>query len=222
VFFQDDRRLYRVTALDGIPWLEYGFCTRHSVRWPKPWKLATLRQIHSATAVVVDEPPNADATGDALITDTPGLLVGVRTADCLPILLVEERRRVVAAVHAGWRGTLAGVVSTAIARMTEVFGADPAWIHAAIGPGIGPCCFVVGEEVADRFRQTFPERADLDGRTSLDLSEANRRQLLRAGIQEDHVYAGAPCNCCRPEEFHSHRRSPGGTDRMISVAGIRP
>jgi len=221
VFFKDHRNLYREEALEGIPWLEYGFGTNDSPAWPDSWELATLRQVHSAECVIVDGHAATGATGDALITDTPGVLVGVRTADCLPILLVATGRRVVAAVHAGWRGTVAGVAFEAASRMVTEFDADPARIRAAIGPAIGKCCFEVGPEVAIHFRALFPERDDLNGRAWIDLAEANRRQLTLAGIPINQVYSGAPCNCCHPEEFYSYRRDREAEGRMLSVAGIR-
>jgi len=222
VFFRDEHRVYRTAGFESIPWLEYAFGTRAALSWPETWELATLRQIHSAKAVIVRDPVSAVAEGDALITDRPGLLVGVRTADCLPILLVEQHKRVVSAVHAGWRGTLAGVVANTVRRMTEECGADPACVCAAIGPGIGKCCFVVSPEVAVRFQPLFPERDDLDRRASIDLVEANRRILREVGVPDEQIYCGAPCNCCLASEFYSHRRDPRDGGRMLSVLGIRP
>ena len=222
MFYQDERGQFRTSGFDEIPWIEYGFGTRAAYEWPQPWKTATLRQTHSSMAIIVREPVSRASAGDALITSTPGLLAGVRTADCLPILLVEEGRKVVAAVHAGWRGTVANVVASTITRMCEEFSADPARIRAAIGPGIGPCCFEVGPEVAILFGELFPERRDFNRRTKVDLAEANRRLLVRAGIPEERISGGAPCTCCHPKEFYSHRRDADDAGRMLSVVGIRP
>ena len=222
MFFRDDLCVYRTSGFKKIPWLEHGFGTSNSLPWPDSWRLATLRQVHSAIAGIARGPANRDTDGDALITEVPGLLVGVRTADCLPILLVDERRRVVAAVHAGWKGTLAEVAPKTVVRMQEEFGAEPARIHAAVGPGIGECCFEVGPEVAARFERLFPERRDLSGRARVDLSEANRRLLVRAGVPDEQIHRGAPCSCCLPSEFYSYRRNPSDQGRMLSVIGIRP
>ena len=112
--------------------------------------------------------------GDALLEDQPGSVVAVKTADCIPILLVDERRRAVAAVHAGWRGTAARIAADAVAAMGERFGTRPEDLHAAIGPGIGACCYEVGPEVAAQFGG--------QGRGHIDLTAANRRQLEEAGV----------------------------------------
>ncbi len=158
------------------------------------------------------------AEGDALITNHAGLLVGVRTADCVPVLLVDEAKRAVAAVHAGWRGTRAGIASKTVARMGAEFGTAPNDLLAAIGPCINVCCFEVGPEVAAQFREVFPERKDLDRKTHIDLVEANRRQLLSAGLAQERIFTGAPCTFCSPE-FHSFRRD-ASDGRMYSAAGI--
>ena len=217
---KDDRGLYSADSLNSLAWVYHGFGTRTRVRVEPPWGLTTLRQVHSNVAVIAAAPENRVRQGDALITATPYLLVGVRTADCVPILLVEEKRRVVAAVHAGWRGTADNVVGQTVARMTEAFGAEPALVRAAIGPAIGGCCYEVGPEVADRLRDLFPERDDLDRRTKLDLPEANRRLLCRAGVPDDRIETGAPCCFCTPGEFHSFRRDPRDPGRMLSFVGI--
>ena len=154
--------------------------------------------------------------GDALIASQPGATVAVKTADCVPLLLVDERKRRVAAVHAGWRGTLAAIAQAAI-RALE---AEPADVRAAIGPAIGPCCFEVGPEVAREFQAIFPERADLEARTTLDLVEANRRLLIAAGIAPERIDSANLCTRCE-EEFHSFRRDRERAGRMYSWIGIR-
>lgn len=218
---KDDRKIYNASALDAIPWLEHGFGTRDAAPSFGERAVVTLRQVHSDVAVIVRGPDQEGVQGDALITDTAGLLVGVRTADCLPILLVETRRRAVAAVHAGWRGTVANIAGKTVARLAEELGGDPRSMHAVVGPGIGVCCYEVGPEVAARFRRLFPEREDLDRRTRVDLAEANRRQLAGAGLPVDQIHIGAPCSFCHPEEFHSYRRDGSGAGRMLSAVGIR-
>jgi len=140
-------------------------------------------------------------------------VVAVRTADCIPILLVDERRRAVAAVHAGWRGTVARIAAQAVAAMSRRFGTHAADLHAAIGPGIGKCCYEVGAEVAAHFSG--------QGRGHIDLAAANRRQLQEAGVTPERVYTSNLCTMCRAEEFDSFRRDQEAAGRMYSFAGIR-
>jgi hypothetical protein len=213
VFYLDSRNVYRVTELDSFEWLEYGFGTRLCdipERFPN---LATLKQVHSAACVAAGGRAGLLGSGDALLENTPGGVVAVRTADCIPILLVDQRNRAVAAVHAGWRGTVARIAASAVAAMGDRFGSAPADLHAAIGPGIGRCCFEVGPEVAVQFGER--------GRAHVDLSDANRRQLVEAGVTAARIHASNLCTMCRPEEFHSFRRDKEAAGRLYSFAGIR-
>jgi len=211
VFYQDSRHIYRVTELDSLPWLVHGFGTRLA-RVPALFNLATLRQIHSAACVLAAGRGGVLGRGDALLENTPGSVVAVKTADCLPILLVDDRRRAVAAVHAGWRGTVARVAQRAVEAMCAQFGSLPGDLHAAIGPGIGHCCYEVGPEVAAEFGQ--------QGWAHVDLAEANRRQLMHAGVTPERIYASNLCTMCRAEEFHSFRRDKEAAGRLFSFAGI--
>lgn len=212
-FDLDSQYVYRARPFLAFPWLEHGFGTRLSAGFGAD--AATLRQIHSA--IIVECPLASNTTeGDALISEQAGRLVGVRTADCLPVLLLDVRSRSVAAVHAGWRGTAQGIA----ARAAKALGARPGDIHAAIGPGIGLCCFEAGPEVAAEFSALFPERSDLNRRTHLDLEEANRRQLIQAGVAAGQIYTSGLCTFCRPE-FHSYRRDGERAGRMMSVIGAK-
>jgi hypothetical protein len=212
VFYQDSRQIYRVTELDSLPWLVHGFGTRRA-RVPALYgNLATLRQIHSAACVLAAGRSGLLGEGDALLENTPGSVVAIQTADCLPILLVDERHRAVAAVHAGWRGTVAGIAQRAVEAMRRQFGSAPRDLHAAIGPGIGPCCYEVGPEVAAQFGR--------QGRAHLDLGQANRRQLMDAGVTPERIYASNLCTMCRSEEFESFRRDQAAAGRLYSFAGI--
>jgi YfiH family protein len=150
-FDRDAGQIYRVRELEVFPWLVHGFGTRHSDIPALFANLATLKQIHSSTCLPAGGRAGLIGEGDALLEDAPGAVVAVRTADCIPILLVDGRRRAVAAVHAGWRGTAAGIAWRAVEGMRERFGTDAVDVHAAIGPGIGACCFEVGPEVAAVF-----------------------------------------------------------------------
>ena len=213
MFYKDSRQIYRVPELDALAWLEHGFGTRLA-NVPALYKnLTMLRQIHSAACVAAEGRHGVLGEGDALLEKTPGSVVAVRTADCIPILLVDEGNRAVAAVHAGWRGTVARIVPHAIAAMHERFGTIPADLHAAIGPGIGKCCYEVGPEVAAHF--------GAHGRAHIDLAESNRTQLVDAGVTPGRIYASNLCTKCLADEFHSYRRDREASGRMHSFAGIR-
>ena len=214
MFYKDSRHIYRVPELDAFGWLEHGFGTRQSDVPALYANLAMLKQIHSAACVPSAGRSGVIGEGDALVERTPGSVVAVRTADCVPILLVDPRNRAVAAVHAGWRGTVAQIVSHAIASMFGSFGTVPADLHAGIGPAIGKCCYEVGPEVAAQFGE--------QGRAHIDLAAANRAQLQAAGVTPSRIYASNLCTMCRADEFHSFRRDREAAGRMHSFAGIRP
>ena len=210
MFYLDPQGNYRLPELDEFAWLVYGFGTRSS---SPPESLATLKQIHSDIVVPADGRTGCLGQGDALITNTPGRSVAVKTADCLPILLVDAENRAVAAVHAGWRGTVRQIVCRAADSMRRHFGTCPADIRAVIGPGIGSCCYEVGPEVAAEFGRS--------GRAYVDLAAENRRQLVTAGVPEAHIYSAGLCTQCRADDFWSYRREKEGAGRMFSFVGIR-
>ncbi|HEV2177305.1 MAG TPA: peptidoglycan editing factor PgeF [Terriglobia bacterium] len=178
--------------------------------------------------------PECGPAGDALMTAESGVLLSVRVADCLPILLVDPRQRVVAAVHAGWRGALGRIAQKTAAEMQRIFGSRPSEILAAVGPGIGACCYEVGGEVAQRFRGAFAggdaffcerEQAAASARNNLlqlDLTAVVRRQLLDGDLDPDNIHATDFCTACRTDLFFSHRKEGPTTGRMMAVAGMRP
>jgi YfiH family protein len=174
--------------------------------------MASLKQIHSAVALVAGPSTGCAGEGDALITAQPGLALSVRTADCLPVLLADTVHRAVAAVHAGWRGTAAGVVVEALRQLKVVSGAEPAHVFAAIGPGIGACCYEVGDEVARRF--------GLHGTIHLDLAAENLRQLIKAGLPREQIDILGFCTACDAQRFYSWRRDREREGRMISFIKI--
>jgi polyphenol oxidase len=212
LFYLHSDRTYRVTELDRIDWLVHGFGTRASDIPARFARLATLKQIHSSECVVADGRRGELGRADALLENTPGAVVAVKTADCIPILLVDERNRAVAAVHAGWRGTAARIAPAAITAMAQRFGTRPDDLHAAIGPGIGECCYEVGPEVASQFGGS--------GRQHIDLAEINRRQLIETGMPQQHIYVSNLCTMCRAAEFHSFRRDKDAAGRLYSFAGL--
>ena len=170
--------VYRSERLLALPWLTHGFGTRRSETWPGEYTYA--KQIHSDIIFSVERQNGCLGQGDALVTGTPGIIVGVRTADCVPVLLVDPVRRVVAAVHAGWRGTVQHIVTKTVGKMRSEHQVLPSDLLAVIGPCIGECCYEVGPEVSAQFGTLFPER---DSLSHIDLAEANRRQLLRSGTR---------------------------------------
>jgi YfiH family protein len=242
-FNRDAGHIYRVRELEAFPWLVHGFGTRNADIPGLFTNLATLKQIHSATCLPAGGRAGLIGEGDALLEDAPGAVVAVRTADCIPILLVDERRRAVAAVHAGWRGTAAGIARRAVKAMRERFGTDAGDVHAAIGPGIGECCFEVGPEVAAEFGRgdvvndvgnglgdDIAERSErlgtgqamgLPHRVHIDLAAENRRQLLEAGVTGERIYTSNLCTKCLAGDFHSFRRDREAAGRLFSFAGIR-
>lgn len=197
----------------------------------RPVPLRSLRQVHGAGVRVVDgrfappagpgaSAPPAAPEGDALVVAEPGVAVGVWVADCLPILICDETTRSAAAVHAGWRGTVKGIVGAAIEVMRSRFGADPGDLRVAIGPCIGRCCFEVGEEVGEALLAAYPDAAAciLPGaRTRIDLVEANRLQARAAGVPAGRIQAAGLCTLCRPDLLESYR---GGRGRAGRMAGI--
>jgi YfiH family protein len=197
------------SLLSGLGWIEHGFGTRRDTFSQDP--MASLRQVHSA-AVLVPERVGCAGEGDALATDRRGVRVSVRTADCYPILLADARNHAVAAIHAGWRGTAAQIVVNTLATMRARFGTEAADVWAAVGPGIGVCCYQVGIEVARQF--------GLEQAGRIDLAEANRRQLISEGVPPAQIQVAGGCTRCDARQFHSFRRDQERAGRMISFIGI--
>ena len=196
------------SLLSNLKWLDHGFGTR--VDAISQENMATLKQIHSAV-VWFAEQTGCAGDGDAMITDRAGLALSVRTADCYPILLADERHRAVAAIHAGWRGTAAQIAIKTLAEMHKTFGTEPSDVYAAIGPGIGGCCYQVGEEVARRF--------GLEKAGRIDLAAMNHRQLVAVGLTTDRIDLLGGCTKCDTQLFHSFRRDQDRAGRMISYIG---
>jgi YfiH family protein len=225
-------------------------------------ELVTVRQIHSGLIRVVEKNHSpltakngrAVLRGDASMTDVPGLLLGVQTADCVPVLVVDTKKKVVAAFHAGWRGTLKRIVERGVGTMQLRYGSRPKDLIAAIGPAIGACCFAVGDEVRWEFESQFayapklfsevydsdpvrekypllfltaraPGHSNIGPQTHLDLFEANRMQLIDAGVRDKNIHVVGECSACtytldERRKYFSHRAEHGFTGRMMGVVGI--
>jgi YfiH family protein len=221
VIFDPIRKLYLDEHLSQLDWLDHGFGTREAGYWVAEEHHASLDQIHSDIIVKAEGAPGRLGAGDGLITGVAGLMLGVRTADCVPILLADERRRVVAAVHAGWRGTLSRIAARAIEAMTREYGSQPAHLIAAIGPCIGRCCYEVGPDVARAFGTLFPELPAPREHAHLDLEEANRRILAAAGVPALRIHAAGLCTRCRAGDFHSYRRDGLRAGRLLAAIGLK-
>jgi YfiH family protein len=215
----------------------------------KEFFLITLCQIHSDVIHLVESQPAEYFKGDALISSARGLLLAVQTADCIPILIVDPRHRAVAAVHAGWRGTLARIAAKAVGRMQMEFASRPADLLAALGPGIHQCCYEVGPEVVKEFAAQFPDarnwfegpfdvlasgedpnplpwlsmmppgREPLPPRCHLDLYAANTAILIEAGLEPKNIFCSDLCTSCRTDLLFSYRRE-GRTGRLMAVIGV--
>jgi YfiH family protein len=227
-------RTVTVPALALVPGLVHGFEQRSGPPgWESredgrsrvakalaPWgRLHLLAQVHGAT--VRHAPWEGNPRGDAATAAEPGLLLGIETADCLPVLLVDPRLRRVAAAHAGWRGTAAGVARRAALALIES-GSHPSDLEAALGPGIGPCCYEVGDELRAAFGPAGEAffRAGPRGRPHLDVRAANRLQLEQAGLDPARIHDVDECTACAPERYHSYRREGPGGGRMVSFIGF--
>jgi YfiH family protein len=196
------------------------------------WTLAACWQVHGSDVRLVrdaDDTQSERERCDALTTRAPGVLLGVKTADCVPVLLADARHGACAAVHAGWRGTLAEVVKRALGRMRDEFGTDPADVSACVGPAARACCYEVGAEVVAAFRAKFSNADSLftptrEGHALVDIQLANREQLVESGVVAGRVHTLPLCTICRPELFFSYRREKklyGRTGRLLSVIGMR-
>jgi YfiH family protein len=214
------------------------------------WPLLQMKQVHSAVVHRVSAPPRGPLAGDGVISNTPGLLLAIKTADCVPVLVADVERRVIGAFHAGWRGTVARIVEKGVGEMRRQFGSVPRDLRAAIGPSIRRCCYQVGPEVRAEFESQFhysgdlfeevfdanaihvrypmlfltaraPGHSELGPELHLDLVEANRRQLEYAGLGAECISIVEGCTVCDRKRFFSHRAEFGKTGRMMAVIAIR-
>lgn len=183
------------------------------------FKLITAHQIHSSKVMKVEKNSEERLICDGLLTEDRGLFIGVKTADCLPILILEKKKKTLGAIHAGWRGTLKGVVLEGVKRMEEEFGLNPDELIAILGPCISVCCYEIGLDVEKLLLGPFPESIERRiGKSYFDLRKANRKLLLKGGLKEENIYEIPLCTMCEREVFFSHRRGDKG--RNIAFIGI--
>ncbi len=215
------------------------------------WPSVAMKQIHSSIIHHFTDWPQTKQplAGDGLITNVPGVVLTVRTADCIPVLIVDPVERAVGAFHAGWRGTLARIVEKGVGEMRKTFGSDPANLKAAIGPGIHACCYEVSEDLKEKFAAQFaytdelfeevfssdpvrekypllfmtaraPGHGDPHCTLHLNLIEANRRQLLDSRVPAENIWTSDLCTSCRTDLLFSHRKEHGKTGRMVAAIAI--
>jgi hypothetical protein len=182
-----------------------------------------VRQVHGVAVVRADTLTRGevnDVAADALVVTQGGVVAAVATADCVPILLLEPHARWGAAIHAGWRGTLAGVVAHTV-EAARAYGLAPDRLLAAIGPAIGPCCYEVGDDVAASFEAAglTVRRSSPMVKATLDLRDANRELLKRAGLFPSRIQVCGPCTRCRSDRFHSYRADGAAAGRQLSWVG---
>jgi YfiH family protein len=214
------------------------------------WPLVSLRQVHSDIIHVVQSSSPDPLVGDGLITNRPGIALAVLAADCLPVMLIDRKNKVAGVFHAGWRGTVKRIAAKGLGIMQHKYGSDAQNIYAAIGPGIGKCCYEVGSELKSEFESQFdyadelfhevfesdpirekypmlfmnaraPGHGDTGTKLHLDLMEANRQQLLSVGVPDTQIAVLGHCTACHTRRFFSHRAEKGKTGRMMAVVGIR-
>jgi hypothetical protein len=226
-------RVLTIPRFERVPWLIHGFGTagwsEEDFAKNEEWggfRPVIMDQVHSDSVHRLERPPERKLRGDALITGQPGLFLIIKTADCLPVLVVDEDRRVIAAVHCGWRGTLKRILEQVVHDFRERDGSDPAKLLVALGPCIGPDCYEVGPEVRAAFKEAgFPSgvlhlRTSTPGKYLLDLREANRGQLDRAGVKRENIFSFDACTHCR-SDLLSYRRDKIKKKRMFAFIGMK-
>jgi len=204
--------------------------------FPGQWSLAGCWQVHGADVRVVgsleEAKPAEDQNGetiycDVIVSNADDVLAGVKTADCVPILIGDPRTRSFAAVHAGWRGTLASAVVAGLKRLSDEYGTKPEDVRVAIGASAGPCCYEVGSDVIDAFTSRFPNGAKLftptrPGHAFVDLITANRDQLESERVRPERIHVVPFCTMCRTDLFFSYRQEKklhGKVGRLMAVIG---
>ena len=246
---KNDIHYITIPALEKIGLIKHAFTTRqgglgarsNGIRLTDTWKvlaeafgvnperLVTVNQVHGENIVKVDGQnfkKTKTVQADALITNAPDIAIGVETADCVPVLLVDPLTPAIGAVHAGWRSTVKKIVQKAVTKMQDEFGSDPSRMIAAIGPTIGPECYEVDEPVMGPIREAFSQWKEVasdrgSDKWNLDLVKLNRLELAQIGLSAKNVHSLGLCTSCRRDLFYSFR-AEGRTGRMLSVIMIKP
>lgn len=210
------------SLLQSVPGLEHGFGTIADAR-PEP--VVTVKQVHGVAILEPDAVPLREPEGyDTVLTDRLGLAVAVKTADCLPVLVVEPKKKIIAAIHAGWKGTLQRATQVALRRIEDK-GGDLKSLLCALGPNMVGECFEVGEDVKRDFEKEFPGWPILKQKSPdkwlLDVSLTNKLQLEEMGVTADRMDRIDLCTHCRPDLFWSYRRDAEAAGRMINFIKLK-
>lgn len=226
------RNYLTIPQLEGIPFLIHGFgtpsLTEEKMKSRDEWRnfhFIYLRQVHSDEIRRVEEPLSSPLKGDALLTNQPHLLLIIQTADCLPVFMVDESQKVIAAVHAGWKGTCQRIVEKGVLALQEYYRCELSSLWAAMGPSIGPGCYEVGEDVRkkvedDRFFIPVSSKTKESGpRYFFDLRGANFQQMKDAGVKENHIFTLPICTHCQ-KNMHSYRREGEKAGRLLNFIGL--
>ncbi len=222
---------HKSEKLSSISGIVHGFSDREVgtnvsliENYSKLNRIVQLKQIHSANVIILENLDNHNdlIEGDSLITNLKGVGIGIRTADCVPILITDNTQSIAAAVHAGWRGTLSEVVLNTVNSISSEFGLDASGLTAAIGPSIESTCYEIGEDVASLFKEKFPDSNQYisesgDTKYSLDLRAANRIALEKAGVAVIEIID--ICTKCR-QDFFSYRREGKGVSTQLSFIAL--
>jgi hypothetical protein len=205
------------------------FLSALEVAKPLETEIITVKQTHSSDSYIVERSsPNLDVSCDALLTNSTNILLGIQTADCLPVIVADPKNKAVVGIHAGWRGTLSRIVEKSISRLVQTYGSNPLDCLAATGPAIGNCCFEIGPEVKEAFEKEFPyatklfSRHQTNGKSHMDLRLANQKQLLSSGLKEENIFIWPDCTLCKMDLYFSYRGeiSKGAVGRLLSVIGL--
>lgn len=222
---------HKSKKLDEIEGIVHGFSDREAgadasviEKYSNLSRIAQLKQIHSGDVIVLHDLHSHDdfTEGDALITKLRGVGIGIRTADCVPILMTDQANSVVAAIHAGWRGTLSGIVENTVKAIKAEYGIDPSLLTAAIGPSISNCCYEIGEDVALQFKSKSSGYREFlyesgSSKYTLDLGIANEIALKSAGVRDiELIDICTKCNC----DFYSYRREGEGVNTQLSFIAL--
>ncbi len=184
-----------------------GMGGRHGVR---------LSQVHGDTIVSVDAKTTGKPTGDALMTDQPGVLLNIFTSDCLPVIFIDPNHHAIAIAHAGWRGSFLGIAKKTVSAMTKTYGSNPASLLVGMGHRIGPCCFEVGREVWEQVKQNGVIVRKQGEKAWINLALLNRNQLLETGVKPENIADADVCTFCDPARFNSYRRDHIKGQNMVS------
>lgn len=202
----------------------HGFGTRHSPVYPDGFSPAILNQVHGNEILIVSKHGN-QGNGDGMLTRTPQIALTIKTADCVPVLFYDEKKKIAGAVHSGWRGLYNEVIVKALKKASDKFGSDLSSIIAVVGPCIEKSCYEVGIDVVDKFKERFKWWQDIidikDKKSYLNLRMGITLQLIKTGVQPDNIEQIELCTFCRRDLFYSWRRDGRKKERMYSFIGLK-